>query len=89
MIFAWCVIAINLQAVKKAAVYRILFVCGARYIEQTSRCLHYRLPEHKRNVKDKAMQSEVVRHLNACSRVVVSNVGHPGSLKKKEQQAIT
>lgn len=35
------------------------------------------------------MQSEVVRHLNACSRVVVSNVGHPGSLKKKEQQAIT
>lgn len=51
---------------KKAVVYSTPFACSASYIGQTSRCLNGRLLEPKPNVKHKAMQSEVVRRLDAC-----------------------
>lgn len=71
-----------------ASVCRIPLVSHACYIGQTSRCFNDWLIEHKRNVKYKVVQPEVVRDLDAPSHCLVQWEPLRFSKKKRMKESL-
>lgn len=51
----------------KEVVYEIPVACWLRYLRQTVRCFNERILQHLRNIRIKASESQLIRHVIDCS----------------------
>lgn len=59
-------------------VFDITVACGFKYIGQSGRCLNTRITEHKRNVNNKAIHSQLAHHV--CRNATIVNLNGTVSL---------